>query len=82
MSSSMQLDSEIADVELTIRCYGARPDPPQISIYDFIFLVDQHRDIVVGVQINCPVQFHLVSSFEVWGWLIPPTLRLSEKPSR
>jgi hypothetical protein len=26
------------------------------------------------VQINRSIQFHLVSSFEVWGWLIPPTL--------
>jgi hypothetical protein len=26
------------------------------------------------VQVNGSIQSHIVSSFEVWGWLIPPTV--------
>jgi hypothetical protein len=47
-----------------------------------ILLVDHHRHVVGGMQINCSVQFHLGSSFEwVWGWL-PARYGLSKEPAR
>src|SRR5215510_14931682 len=46
-----------------------------LLIHHLIVLVDHHRHVVGGMQINGSVQFHLGSSFEwVWGWL-PRTLR-------
>ncbi len=42
------------------------------SVDDLIFFVDQHRDIVVGVQVNGTLQFHLrlLLMRKFWGWLI------------
>ena len=42
------------------------------SVDDFIFFVDQHRDIVVECKSIAPNSFIFVSSFvrKFWGWLI------------
>src|SRR5215475_12998855 len=53
-----------------------------LLIHHLIVLVNHHRHVVGGMQINCSVQFHPGSSFEwVWGWL-PTPYGLSKEPAR
>ena len=54
-----------------------------LSVDDLIFFVDQHRDIVVGVQVNGTKQFHLrlLLYEKVLGLAHRQPYCLSEKPS-